>query len=746
MYNIGHYYTYMKKTAISVVIPCYNEEKNIQPLIKRLKSVFTSSKMTYELIFVDDRSSDKTLEILHRSLDVKTVKAYLKPSSIPQGKSFSLIYGFTKAKYELIAMIDADMQYPPEAIPKMIQEILRGADVVVADRAQKNGPRYRKLTSQIFRTVFGKMLHGQDVDVQSGLKVFKSEIIHRITFNPTPWTFDLELLVNAKQAGYVIRSIPIVFAERTSGKSKVNIINTTLEIFGSTIKLKLKRPEVIYFTPEVIAKEGKGFHFRGKKATPHTELDWMGSALIRMDREQKIFFIFLVLFIFAAFFLNWHASLEVTIIALSIYYLVDILFNLLLAGKSFSSDPEISITSEELKKKARKNWPEYVILCPLYKEWSILPQFTAAIKALDYPKNKLKAVLLLEADDTESIQKISEQSLPKYFQVLIVPESMPKTKPKALNYALDKIVGEYAVIYDAEDIPDPLQLKKTVLAFDKLPKNVICIQAKLNFYNPNQNLLTRLFSLEYSLWFDLILPGLQSINSPIPLGGTSNHFRITDLRKLNGWDPFNVTEDADLGMRIYKKGYKTAILDSTTFEEANSNLMSWIRQRSRWMKGYMQTYLVHLRKRTKSQDQSFGLHSIAFHFIIGGKVLTAIINPLLWIITIGYFLGQPQLVPFVKIFFSGTVFYVAVVSLFLGNFLQVYYYMLAALKRKQWDLIPFSLFTPFYWLAISIATTYGLIELIRRPHHWHKTTHGLHIKSEPAATSEIVSGVRLASN
>ncbi|HCM84331.1 MAG TPA: glycosyltransferase, partial [Rhodospirillaceae bacterium] len=158
-----------------------------------------------------------------------------------------------------------------------------------------------------------------------------------------------------------------------------------------------------------------------------------------------------------------------------------------------------------------------------------------------------------------------------------VPESHPQTKPKACNYALPFARGEYLVIYDAEDKPEPDQLKKTLLSFQRAPENTICIQARLNYFNARENWLTRMFTLDYSLWFDLMLPGLERLGVPIPLGGTSNHFKIKVLRELHAWDPYNVTEDADLGVRITQKGYRVGIVDSTTFEEANCAIPNWIR-------------------------------------------------------------------------------------------------------------------------------------------------------------------------
>ena len=210
-----------------------------------------------------------------------------------------------------------------------------------------------------------------------------------------------------------------------------------------------------------------------------------------------------------------------------------------------------------------------------------------------------------------------------------------------MNYGLNYVSGDYVVIYDAEDVPEVDQLKKAVLAFKKVPANVACIQAKLNFYNPHQNTLTKLCTAEYSLWFDLVLPGFQSISAPIPLGGTSNHFRRETLRELGGWDAFNVTEDCDLGMRLAKRGYTTAIVDSTTHEEDNSDVLNWYNKRSRWIKGYIQTYFVHMRNPQeyftagKGKDFSFPAHRC-------GKILSLFINPIMWVTTICYFLFRAR--------------------------------------------------------------------------------------------------------
>src|SRR3989338_8862120 len=238
---------------------------------------------------------------------------------------------------------------------------------------------------------------------------------------------------------------------------------------------------------------------------------------------------------------------------------------------------------------------------------------------------------------------------------------------------------------DAEDRPEPDQLLKAYLAFQKLPKETVCLQAKLNYFNPHQNLLTRFFTAEYSLWFDIVLTGLQSIGTTIHLGGTSNHFKTQVLRDLEGWDPFNVTEDCDLGIRLFKFGLKTAVIDSITLEEANSNFKNWIRQRSRWIKGYMQTYLVHMRNPI-GFIRTNGLHAFIFQLVVGGKIASLFINPLLWAATISYFLLYNLVGPTIEILYPTLIFYIAVVSLVFGNFLYLYYYMIGCAQRAHWQL------------------------------------------------------------
>jgi hypothetical protein len=408
------------------------------------------------------------------------------------------------------------------------------------------------------------------------------------------------------------------------------------------------------------------------------------------------------------------------------FYLVLVLYKLLLIHLSLGAPRDLDFPPEEIAALRDEDLPVYTILVPLYHETESLGRMVDGLQQLDYPKEKLQVLLLLEEDDPATVDAVRGMTLPEFITPVITPHSTPKTKPKACNLGLARTKGEFVVIYDAEDRPEPDQLKKAVLGFRAAGSETVCLQARLNFYNQRQNLLTRLFTLEYSMWFDLYLPGIGDLRAPIPLGGTSNHFRTGKLRELAGWDPFNVTEDCDLGVRLARKGYETRMLASTTWEEACSDLPFWVRQRSRWTKGYIQTYLVALR-RPFGLLRRIGLtRSAGFHLMVGGTPFCLLINPVYWILTLVWFLfrweGVSALFPFPIILWG-------LVCLFAGNFVFIYSTLLAAYRRGYYDLVKYSLLVPFYWLLMSIGAWKGCIQLITRPNYWEKTKHGFDIEA-----------------
>jgi cellulose synthase/poly-beta-1,6-N-acetylglucosamine synthase-like glycosyltransferase len=732
----------MKVKNISIIVPVLNEEGNIKPLIERIDVVFSPKDIEYEIIFVDDKSSDNTQEVISSFVFKYPVALFIKKGK--KGKAQSLIEGFYHARFDTICMIDGDLQYPPEAIFEMSKMLEENYDVVVANRGENHTSFLRKAVSSIYRSFFGRFLHHLNFDVQSGLKVFKKEVIERISLHASSWDFDLEFLIKARDAGYKIGSYDIVFAKRTEGKTKVGILRASFQIGLSALRLKFLRSEIIPFHPKKAAIKGQGFNYKGQEFIHHSNLPDSKSAFHRLSGAQIIVLVLLFLVFVESFDINWHITIVICIAALTVLYFTDLLFNLFLIFRSFSKPTELQIADNEIDNIQDSYWPTYTVLCPLYKEWQVIPQFVNAMSNLSYPKDKLQVMLLLEEDDYKAIKNIRNYVLPSYFELVIVPQSFPKTKPKACNYGLKFAKGEYTVIYDAEDVPEVSQLKKSVIGFEKSDKRTICIQAKLNFYNPSQNLLTRVFTAEYSLWFDLVLTGLQSIHAPIPLGGTSNHFKTADLKKLKGWDSFNVTEDADLGMRLVKKGYLTAVINSTTLEEANSDMKNWFWQRTRWIKGYMQTYLLHMRTPGEFVKDWKSLDVITFQLVIGGKVLSMFINPIMWVITISYFAFRVHLGGFIESFFPTPILYMGVFSLIFGNFLYLYYYMIGCAKHGHHELTKYVFLVPFYWLFMSVASWVAFYELIVNPHHWSKTKHGLHLKDETIEEKTISNVPKIA--
>lgn len=722
---------------LSIIVPTYNEEKNIQVLLSRLGSSL-DKRADYEIIVVDDNSVDGTWETLEREQNNYPLRFFKKEGK--RGKSFSLVEGFQKARGQYLAFIDADLQYPPEAIVEILEHIGdSGADVVVGNRKKHQTKILRKLLSKTFRFAFGKVLFGLKCDIQSGLKVFNREVWETVAFTPhSAWSFDLEFLVRAKRAGYKIASFDINFARRLNGKSHISLVGNGFELSKNALLLKTKRIHPQHIRPKKIGSmHGAGVGFGGKKYITHTTLPHQVSALRGFLLWQKLVIATALVSLSISFYMFTLTTAIVLVAILSTIYLIDVLFNLSLILKSLHSPPEISFTREELSEIADKQLPTYTILCPLYKEAAVLSHFLSAVDKLDWPKDKLDVLLLLEEDDQETQNVIRGLSLPAYIRPIVVPESTPKTKPKACNYGLSLAQGKYVVIFDAEDRPEPLQLKKAFLAFSQTDKNVVCLQAKLNYYNPHQNLLTRLFTAEYSLWFDVTLTGLQSIGTAIPLGGTSNHFRTDDLIRLQGWDPFNVTEDADLGVRLFKEGYRTAIIDSTTLEEANSRLGNWTRQRSRWIKGYMQTYLVQMRNPISFARQK-GIHSLFFQLTVGGKIAFIFINPFLWAATISYFALNHLVGPTIESLYPAPIFYMAVASLVFGNFMFMYYYMIGCAKRQHWQVIKYVFLIPAYWLFISFAAVVAAYQLIVKPHYWEKTVHGFHLAKVESDSAKVV--------
>ncbi len=470
----------------------------------------------------------------------------------------------------------------------------------------------------------------------------------------------------------------------------------------------------------------------GKELRPFAPFRQTFSAYKTLTRGQVVGLSLIALGIVLGLVLYGVRMVIAVIALITMVYLSALIMDFLLTMLALNQSTEEQINDTTVHALAAARWPRYTILCPLYREVAVVPQFVQAMQALDYPMNRLQILFLTEEDDAETRDAIAAMSLPPHFSIVTVPAGEPRTKPRACNYGLLEATGDYVVIYDAEDVPDPLQLKKAVLTFANHGADLACVQAKLNYYNAEQNLLTRWFTVEYSLWFGLTLLGLQQSRLPLPLGGTSNHFRLEALLRVGAWDPFNVTEDCDLGLRLAAFKLKTVVLDSITYEEANSQVKNWIRQRSRWIKGYLQTYLVHMRQPLRYSHPRRMLEFLSLQLIIGGKTGVLLINPLVWTLLILYIVLRP--VDLYHTLFPAPVLYMGTVCLISGNFFYTYTHLIGCMKLTRYNLIRWAFLIPIYWLLMSCAAYMAFFQLIFKPHYWEKTKHGLHLQKAPLSS------------
>jgi len=365
--------------------------------------------------------------------------------------------------------------------------------------------------------------------------------------------------------------------------------------------------------------------------------------------------------------------------------------------------------------------PQVSILIPLYREAEILPFLIERLARTTYPKELLEFCLVLEEDDTVTKERLKHLDIPRWMRAITVPEASLKTKPRAMNYALAFCKGDIIGIYDAEDAPDTDQIHRIVAKFDQCGPEVACVQAYLDFYNTTQTWLARCFTIEYAIWFRLILQGMERLRLPVPLGGTSVYFRRNVLEEIGLWDAHNVTEDADLGFRLSRLGYRTAFEPSVTHEEANCYLAPWVKQRSRWLKGYAITWLTHMRAPLRLWRDLGTKGFVVFHVLLLGTISSFALAPMLWafwLIAIGFVPSIYALLPPPVWIGIWTVFFTA-------EALQALIGIIALSKRGTGDMWPWVFTMPFYLPLGTVAAIKAGHELVRDPYFWDKTTHGL---------------------
>lgn len=378
--------------------------------------------------------------------------------------------------------------------------------------------------------------------------------------------------------------------------------------------------------------------------------------------------------------------------------------------------------------------PTITILVPLYKERDITAHLLTRLAALDYPHALLDVCLVLEASDSITRDTLHTSAFPSYIRPIIVPDGTLKTKPRALNYAMSFAQGSIIGVYDAEDAPAPDQLRIVAAHFANCRRDVACLQGTLDYYNPRANWLTRCFTLEYASWFRVILPGFARLGLVVPLGGTTLFFKREILAKLGGWDAHNVTEDADLGVRLARRGYRTEFIRSVTEEEANGHMWPWIKQRSRWLKGYAITYAVHMRDPVKLWRDLGAWRFFGVQILFGGTLAQFAFAPVVWSFWIMPF-GVTH--PIQTVAPSWLAWGFAFAFLLTGT-INLFVNGLGAVRAGKRSLVPWALTLQFYFPLGMIAVYKGLIELTWKPFFWDKTTHGVLMPTTPSTLPPLL--------
>ncbi|MFD1508908.1 glycosyltransferase [Lacimonas salitolerans] len=371
--------------------------------------------------------------------------------------------------------------------------------------------------------------------------------------------------------------------------------------------------------------------------------------------------------------------------------------------------------------------PRVSVLVPLYRERHVATVLVERLSRLTYPKALLDVVLVLEETDALTREVLERSILPRWMRVIVVPDGQPRTKPRAMNYALDFCQGDIIGIWDAEDAPAPDQIDRVAARFATAPEDVVCLQGVLDYYNPRQTWIARCFTIEYATWFRVMLPGMAQLGFAIPLGGTTLFFRRDALERLGGWDAHNVTEDADLGFRLARHGYRTEMIATTTGEEANCHLWPWVKQRSRWLKGYMVTWMVHMRRPRLLQRQMgwWKFLGMQTHFITA--LSQFLLAPLLWsfwLIPLGFTHPLEQVLSRDLLLGMGKLF-LAVEVLTMAAALY------AVRGPGHRHLIPWVPVLHLYFPLGCIAAYKALWELVATPFYWDKTEHGLSLPLRP---------------
>ncbi|MCW6508008.1 glycosyltransferase [Lichenifustis flavocetrariae] len=450
----------------------------------------------------------------------------------------------------------------------------------------------------------------------------------------------------------------------------------------------------------------------------HGLADWNGSLSAKggLTLRQIVWGASMAVALCGAAWIAPAACLDLLALLFSLAFLLAVAVRL--AATAASPEPA---SRDQVDRIPDHDLPLYSIVVPLYREAPEVRRLTAALSRLDYPRSKLDILLMIEADDRSTLAALERLDLPACYRIVMAPDGRPRTKPRALNVALQFARGRFLVVYDAEDEPEPNQLRVALAGFRASP-DVACLQARLAIDNIADSWLTRMFALEYAALFHVVNPGLAALGLPIPLGGTSNHFRADVLRRVNGWDAWNVTEDIDLGIRLARLGHRVATIPSNTFEEAPHRLDAWLAQRRRWQKGWMVTLATHSRAPLRTWEELGLWGGLAAWGMLFGTIASCLLGPFCASVVALRFWSGDLLHPRTHADVAWSTLSCFLVA---TGIVSAVWPILRGLRRRGLiRLCPWLLALPIFLLLLSLAAWQALFEVGGRPYFWAKTEHG----------------------
>lgn len=709
------------QSMVSVIVPSSNDRRWLPDCLDRVESALRATEFSYEILVVDDRSRDGTAEYV-RSQEGKRPVRFIEKKG-PKGRAISIKEGLDQSTGGLVVLLDPDLRCSSDSFVELLRR-LASSDVVVASRQQYPFMAYR-LFSRMYRWLVGGVLLSVDADVRSGLKLFRRSLMHSLRFAPEfdqRFGFDAFLLFHAKRSKWKVETVTVAYTRPMFHHGVWGAVSSRVSLAVGALRIRFVGI-VRWFFPFLYPPQPQEYFEAGfTNINDYLFLAPEQSAKGHLTREVYFLIFYFFAFIIAYFGVimlltgktfAWSMFFHIAVIQLAL-----IIFKLYVVWITFRLPPQPPrmLIDEELA-----DLPTISIILPVYKEKEIVKQLCDRMKLMRYPADKLDFIFIFESGDEETQQAFLDYGPPPHFRGLVSPDVQPKTKPKALNVALRETKGEFLVIFDAETLPEPDQFLKAMSAFRNDP-TLDYIHGRIDVYNPDVNWITKSYAAEFSFFYNFFLPGLATVHSPTPISGHSVYFRREQIIKVGGWDAYNLAEDCDIGIRMFRNGYKNAtVMDSYSWEQSTTTMRDWLKQRTRWMQGFVQTSMVNLRFPALLWKDLGGLRNfLMFMFHVPGGVFLNGLNLVQWcILAFWYFTRDPN----VQSVFSGTLLYISFSSFIVANFLFTYFNLLGLFYRRYYALVPTALASMFYWLMLSFATARAILRFFRQESTWDKTYH-----------------------